>query len=219
MRLPRACARTLGACTLVLLPLLANAQAVVLSGVLGSKALLVIDGGQPRALAAGEEHKGVRLVSIANEEAVVLVGQERRTLRMGDAPMSVGLGNAAATGRRIVLNSDSRGHFISQGSINGQPIQYMVDTGASTVALGRNDAERIGLNYQSGQPVRVGTANGMGMGWRLRLDSIRIGDVEVTGVDAIVTSQAMPFVLLGNNFLSDFHMTRTSEQMVLEKRR
>lgn len=204
---------------LLLMPLLASAQAIALSGVLGSKALLVIDGGPPRALSAGEEHKGVRLVSLSGEEAVVLIGNERRTLRMGDAPMSVGLSRPAAAGQRLVLQSDSRGHFISQGSINGQPIQYMVDTGASTVAIGRDQAERIGLDYRSGQPVRMGTANGVAMGWRLRLDSVRLGDMEVTGVDAIVTSQAMPFVLLGNNVLANFHMTRTSEQMVLEKRR
>ena len=219
MRHRPACAPLLAASLLALTPVFAHAQAVVLSGVLGSKALLVIDGGAPRALAAGEEHKGVRLVSVAGDEAVVLVDKERRTLRLGDAPMSVGLSSTSAVGRRIVLQSDHRGHFISQGSINGQSIQYMVDTGASTVALGRNDAERIGLNYREGQPVRVGTANGTGIGWRLRLDSVRIGEVEVRDVDAIVTAQAMPFVLLGNNFLSDFHMTRPHEQMELEKRR
>jgi aspartyl protease family protein len=52
----------------------------------------------------------------------------------------------------------------------------------------------------------------------MRLDSVRIGDVEVFGVEAIVTPQSMPFVLLGNSFLTEFQMTRTNDQMVLEKR-
>jgi aspartyl protease family protein len=52
----------------------------------------------------------------------------------------------------------------------------------------------------------------------MKLDSVRIGDVEVFGVDAIVTPQPMPFVLLGNSFLTEFQMTRTNDQMVLEKR-
>jgi aspartyl protease family protein len=206
----------LAASVLLATPLLAAAQAVALSGILGSKALLVVDGGTPRALAAGEEHKGVKVVSVGREEAVVLIGTDRRTLRMGEAPVSVGAG---AAGRRVVLIADSRGHFVHSGTINGQTMQFMVDTGASTVAISRPDAERMGLDYQSGQPVNLGTANGVAQGWRVRLDTVRIGDVSVYGVDAIVTPQPMPFVLLGNSFLSEFHMTRTGEQMVLEKRR
>jgi aspartyl protease family protein len=93
-----------------------------------------------------------------------------------------------------------------------------VDTGASTVAIGRQDAERMGLNYQNGQPVRMNTANGVAQGWRMKLDSVRIGDVEVFGVEAIITPQPMPYVLLGNSFLTEFQMTRINDQMVLEKR-
>lgn len=63
------------------------------------------------------------------------------------------------------------------------------------------------------------TANGVAQGWLLKLDSVRVGDVEVFGVDAIVTPQPMPYVLLGNSFLGEFQMTRTNDQMVLEKRR
>ena len=97
-------------------------------------------------------------------------------------------------------------------------MQYMVDTGASTVAIGRADADRMGLKYLNGQPVRMNTANGVAQGWRMKIDSVRIGEVEVFGVDAIITPQPMPYVLLGNSFLSEFQMTRTNDQMVLEKR-
>ena len=94
----------------------------------------------------------------------------------------------------------------------------MVDTGASTVAMGVSDAERIGLAYRDGQPVRVGTANGLAQGWRVKLASVRIGDVEVYDVDAVVTPQGMPFVLLGNSYLNRFQMRRDNDQMVLERR-
>ena len=66
--------------------------------------------------------------------------------------------------------------------------------------------------------MRLSTANGVAQGWRIRLDSVRIGDVEVFGIDAVVTPQPMPYVLLGNSFLGQFQMTRTNDQMVLEKR-
>lgn len=201
---------------LLLAPAWAHAQAVALAGMLGSKALLVVDANPPRALGAGDEFQGVKVIAVAKEEATVEVQGARRVLRLGESPVSVG--QRGGSGKRVVLMADSRGHFVNSGTINGRVMQYMVDTGASTVAIGRNDADRMGLKYQSGQPVRMSTANGVAQGWRMKLDSVRIGDVEVFGVEAVITPQPMPYVLLGNSFLTEFQMTRHNDQMVLEKR-
>ena len=84
--------------------------------------------------------------------------------------------------------------------------------------MGVADAERMGLNYKQGQLVQVGTANGVAQGWLVKLSSVRVGDVEVLDVDAVVSPVAMPYVLLGNSFLTRFQMTRNNDQMVLEKR-
>ncbi len=184
---------------------------------LGSRALLMIDGGTPRSVAVGETVQGVRVVSTGTDTAVVEVAGKRLTLRLGESPASLGERGQASSGR-ISLPADSGGHFMTHGSINGRAVQFMVDTGASTVALSVGDAERIGLAYRSGQPVRVGTANGSTQGWRVKLASVRIGDVEVYEVDAIVTPQGMPFVLLGNSYLNRFQMRRDNDQMVLERR-
>lgn len=204
------------------LPPPAAAQSVALSGVLGSKALLVIDGGTPRALAAGDSLQDVRVLQVAGDTAEVEIKGRRQTLRLGEAPISLGGRGAAAgdpaLGRRVVLKADSRGHFIERGQINGKTMVYMVDTGASSVAIGRSDAERMGLPFLKGQPVMMRTANGDAQGWRLRLDSVRVGDVEVFGVDAVVAPLAMPYVLLGNSFLAHFQMTRQGSEMVLERR-
>lgn len=205
------------AAALVLAPWQAHAQAVALSGILGTKALLVVNGSAPRGVGPGESHQGVKVVSVGRDEAVVELAGVRRTLVLGEAPVSVG-SRGAGTGKRVVLTADSRGHFVNSGTINGRPMQYLVDTGASTVAIGQPEADRMGLAYRSGQPVVLGTANGTAQGWRVKLDSVRIGDVEVFGVDAVVTPQAMPFVLLGNSFLNEFQMSRINDQMVLEKR-
>lgn len=204
------------ALTLAALPWSAQAQSVALAGMLGSKALLVIDAHPPKALAAGEEHRGVTLLSISRDEATVEVNGARRTLRLGESQVSV---TGRSTARRVVLTADSRGHFVNTGTINGKTMQFMVDTGASTVAIGRPDADRMGLKYLDGQPVRMSTANGVTQAWRMKLDSVRIGDVEVFGVEAVVTPQAMPYVLLGNSLLNEFQMSRINDQMVLEKRR
>ena len=200
----------------LLAPTWAHAQAVALAGMLGSKALIVVDAHPPKAVGAGDEFQGVKVLAIARDEATVEIQGARRVLRLGESPVSVG--NRGGSGKRIVLMADSRGHFVNSGTINGRVMQYMVDTGASTVAIGRSDADRMGLNYKNGQPVRMSTANGVAQGWRMKLDSVRIGDVEVFGVEAVITSQPMPYVLLGNSFLTEFQMTRVNDQMVLEKR-
>ncbi len=190
---------------------------------MGGKALLVVNGAAPKLVAAGETHQEVRLISVAGDQAILDIKGKRQTLRLGDAPLSVGAGGVAATGdakggTRIVLMAESGGHFMTPGQINGRAVQFMVDTGATSVAMSAADADRAGLKYKGGQPVSMSTANGVTQGWRLRLDSVRVGNVEIFGVDAVVTPQPMPFVLLGNTFLSRFQMKRENDQMTLDKR-
>jgi aspartyl protease family protein len=195
----------------------ANAQSVALSGVLGSKALLVVNGGAPKALSAGEMHLGVKLISVNGELATIDIKGQRSTMRVGDSPVSIGTQRDTSSSNKIVLPLASGGHFFAQGLVNGKPIQFMVDTGATTVALGLEDAKRMGIDYQKGRPVRMGTANGVAQGWLVKLNSVKIGDVEVYEVEAIIGPN-MPYALLGNSFLSRFSMNRTSDQMVLERR-
>lgn len=193
------------------------ADSVMLTGTIGSRAILIVNGAPPKTVAVGETFQGVRLVSLQGEQAVVESGGKRATLRM-DTPVSIGGGGGSGGGNRIVLPADSRGHFMTQGAINGRPVTFMLDTGATTVALSAADAQRIGLDYSKGQRVQMSTANGVAMGYRLRLQSVRVGDVEVYDIDAIVSQQPMPFVLLGNSFINRFSMRRDADQMVLEKR-
>ena len=193
----------------------AYAQSVALAGILGGKALLVVDGSAPRSVAPGGSHMGVRVVSVGRDGVVLEVAGAQRAIQLGESPVSIG---GSAAGQRIVLKADARGHFINSGFINGRVMQYMVDTGATTVAIGRPDAQRMGLKFEQGQPVMMNTANGTAQGWRMRLESVRVGDVELRSVDAIVTAEAMPYVLLGNSFLTRFQMQRNNDQLTLEKR-
>lgn len=197
----------------------AQAQSVALSGMLGGKALVIVDGSPPKTVAAGESYRGVRIIATQGDQAVVEIAGQRHALRVGEAPASVGsqTGSGAGNGK-IVLTAGSGGHFLTQGQINGRSVQLLVDTGATLVAMSVADAERIGLNYKAGQPIRTSTANGVGTGWRIQLASVRLGDVEVHDVDAAVISGAMPYVLLGNSFLTRFQMARTNDQLVLDKR-
>jgi aspartyl protease family protein len=202
---------------LVVLSGVAHAQSVTLTGTIGSRAILVVGGGAPRTVAVGETVQGVKLVSLQADQAVVEAGGKRATLRM-DTPLSIGGNGGGSGGSRIVLNADSRGHFMTPGTINGRSVSFMLDTGATTVAMSAADATRIGIDFQKGTPVQMNTANGVALGYRLRLASVRVGDVEVYDIDAIVSQQPMPYVLLGNSFIGRFSLRRDAEQLVLDKR-
>ena len=217
MRLIVACARV----ALALLTVAANAQSpqVTLAGSLGqTKALLLIDG-HPQTLAIGASARGVTLRSVSDGQAEVLVAGQVLLLRPGVAPSRVGgNGVVAGTGTEIVIAAGPGGHFSATGAINGKPVQFMVDTGATTVALSQAEANRIGLDRRRGRPGLSQTAGGPVPIYAINLTSVRVGDVELSNVAAVVLPAEMPVVLLGNSFLNRFAMRRDNDVMRLEKK-
>ena len=195
----------------------AAAQSVALQGMLGSKALLIVDGSAPKTVAPGESHMGVKVLSTLGDQATVEINGRRHTLRVGDAPASVGKATPSR-GTKIVLMAGSGGHFTTQGAINGKAVRFLVDTGATSVALGAAEADRLGIDYRKGRLGRGSTANGQVNMYLVTLASVRIGDVEVRDVEATIVPADMPLVLLGNSFLTRFSMRRESDTMVLERR-
>ncbi|MFO1274028.1 MAG: retropepsin-like aspartic protease [Rubrivivax sp.] len=203
-----------------LLPAWAAAQSVSLAGQMGSKALLVIDG-QTQTLAVGESARGVKLLKLHNGEAVVEAGGRQSTLRAGAGParLAAGVGGAPAGGaREVVIPVGPGGHFVVGGAINGRPVQFMVDTGATYVSLGVADAERLGLDWKTGQRGMAQTANGPAAAYLLTVSSLRVGEVELANVGVVVVPAVMPGVLLGNSALSRFQMRRDADVMRLTAR-
>lgn len=196
----------------------ALAQSVAMTGGMGRKALLVINGGQPKALAAGEAHQGVKVISVTTDQTVVEIAGQRQTVTLGGAPVSVGGRGGASGGTQIVLTAGSGGHFVTQGSINGRSTQFVVDTGATMVSMGAAEAKRLGINFEAGQRMQAHTANGVTTGYRISLGTVRIQDVEVHNVDAAVMPMGMPYILLGNSFLSRFQMKQENGTMTLQRR-
>ena len=196
----------------------AAAQSVTLSGSLGaSKALLVIDG-EPYTVAVGASAKGVLLKRLGDGEAEVSVGGRSTLLRLG-APVRVGGGAGMANApREIVITAAPGGHFASAGTINGKTVQFMVDTGATAIAMSQSEANRIGLDWQRGRRALTQTAGGVVPIHAVNLSSVQVGGIEVINVDAVILPTDMPMVLLGNSFLSRFSMRRDNDVMRLEKR-
>jgi aspartyl protease family protein len=196
----------------------AAAQTVTLNGNLGAhKALLVIDG-QPHAVTVGNAVKGVRLLSMSGAQAEVAVGGAKRVLLLGAGPVNVSGDGAARGGNEIILTASHGGHFNTVGQINGKAVSFMVDTGATKVSMGQAEADRLGVDYKSGTRGLAETANGRVPVYAVTLNAVRVGDVEVANVEALVLPAAMPHILLGNSFLTRFSMKRENEVMRLEKR-
>lgn len=189
---------------------------VGLAGVFPGKALLTIDGGAARTVAVGARTgEGVRVLAVDSDSATIEADGRKRVLRVGQNVASQSSGQASAT---AVLTGDAGGHFVTTGSINGATVRFLVDTGATMISLGASDARRIGIDTRSGQAAIVTTANGQARVMRVKLDSVRVGEIVVNGVDGLVHEQDMPLALLGMSFLNRLEMQRDGPTMTLRKR-
>ena len=196
----------------------AFAQSVSLSGSLGDKALLIIDG-TPRTLAAGSTVQGVKLIAVNGNSATVEVNGQRQVLSLGGAQVNLGGTPSEGGGAsQIMMTAGTGGHFITSGAINGQSVRFLVDTGATYVSMGAAEADRLGIDYRKGQRGVTQTANGQVPVYRVSLASVRVGDVQVYNVEALVGQAPMDLVLLGNSFLTRFQMKRENDTMTLTKR-
>ncbi|MGE5470755.1 MAG: TIGR02281 family clan AA aspartic protease [Bacteroidota bacterium] len=198
-----------------LFPVLAVAQDVGLAGVMGSKAMLMVNGGEPQAVAIGQSMDGVKLISIQGDQAIIEVGGKKRPLRVGQHAIGVSSGDGSGS---ITMTADVRGHFFTTGTVNGSSIRFLVDTGASSIALGASDARRLGLDFNKGQKGMSETANGRAVVSRLALDTVRIGDITLHNVEAVILQTEMSEALLGMSFLNRMEMQRDGSTMTLKKR-
>jgi aspartyl protease family protein len=195
----------------------AAAQGVSLAGRMGDKALVVV-GSQTHVLAPGQSAGGVRLLRWQDDAAIVERGGTQLSLRVGGSPATVGGGAAAGGAREVVIPAASGGHFVVNGAINGRAARFMVDTGATLVALSTSDAQRLGVDLEGARRGLSQTAGGVVLTHLVTLSRVRVGDVELANVPAAVIDTPMPFVLLGNSFLHRFSMRREADVMRLELR-
>jgi aspartyl protease family protein len=115
--------------------------------------------------------------------------------------------------------TDEHGHLVTTGQVNGIPVRFAVDTGATFITFPAGEARRIGLDYLKGQKALMNTANGTVLAYRVKLDTVRVGDVTVNGVEAVVMEgDSLPVALLGMSFLNRVDIKREGEIMTLTKR-
>ncbi len=152
----------------------ATAAEVALIGVIGDKAaVLALDGGEPKTVKVGQTWHGVTVLSVEKDRATVEVDGNKRVLERGQHYRGATSFTSRDRGKAI-LAADPRGHFYAQGMVNGVPVRFVVDTGATLVSLPRQDAERLGIDYRSGQRGNSRTANGVVPVYLVKLDSVKV---------------------------------------------
>ena len=182
----------------------------------GRGAVLVVDSVGPQSVKIGQKLGGVSVVSVDKAGAVVEEGGRRRTIALGQHVAGAPGPSQAA---QVTLTADSSGHFLSEGSINGATIRFLVDTGATVVAIPGKDARQMGINFSKGERGTAMTANGPVRTFHIKLDSVKLGAIELLNVDAmVIDSGGLTQPLLGMSFLSRLEMRREGDSMTLKRR-
>ncbi len=208
--------------TLLLSTATAQAADISVTALFGGKAQLVIDGGKPRMLSAGQTSpEGVKLLSADSKGAVIEFQGKRQSLALGSGYKVTGTSVAAesAPGASVTLTADTQGHYQTLGQVNGGTVQFLVDTGATSIALPSADARRLGINYLSGERGYTQTANGRAAAYKIKLDIVKVGDITLYAVDAVVLEgDGLKMALLGMSFLNRTEMKRDGQALTLIRR-
>lgn len=180
------------------------------------KAMVMIDGRQ-KLLKKGKTVQGVTLISSDSEAAVLELHGEKKKFKLGSEIATSY--KKADPGKELVVWKDMTDMFRIHGSINNYSIHFLIDTGATSIALSSQAARRLGLKYKKGTPMRASTASGVAKGYSLTLSKVKIGHIQIYNVGAVVLEGSFPTeVLLGQSFLSRIHMVRDGDKMRLRKK-
>ena len=193
----------------------ALAADVALIGTFESKAaILSIDAGAPKTVKVGQAFGGVTVVSVEKDRATVEVDGKRRILARGQTYSS----GTASSAQSVTLSAGSGGHFMADGMVNSGAVRFVVDTGATTVALPASVADRLGIDYRKGTRGISQTANGQAQIYIVKLDSVRIGSIELQNVEGVVFERGLSVALLGMSFLNRVEMKQESGRLTITRR-
>lgn len=197
-------------------PQLSIAADIIILGLFKGRAIVKIDG-KRRTLKPGKPSpEGVTLISADSDVALLEINGQQQEYKLG---LHVG------TRFKNKENAEAKimpveGMYFTTGFINGIPVKFLVDTGATWIAMNSHQARSLGINFRYiGRRAMVSTANGMAPVYRIRLDKVRVGEIELTNVEAGVLEGNSPTeVLLGNSFLNRVEMQRQGQVMLLKQK-
>lgn len=193
------------------------ASKLSLQALFKDKAIIVIDGARHVLKTGDTSPEGVKLIETDTREETATVAIDGRTqvLRLG-AVLS-----ASTSGRsQVTLYAGQGGHFFADGFVNDMPVKFLVDTGATSIAMNSRDATRFGIDYKrNGKQSVAATASGLVRTYNVTLGKVQIGEITLHNVDAGIIEGNYPREpLLGMSFLGQLDMKREGEKLELKQR-
>lgn len=183
------------------------------------KAVIKVDDERHTLSIGDTSPEGVKLVAADSETAVLEVDGHKKSYPLGSA-MSIGTKFRVPEERMARAYADSRGMYHIQGSINGYTMRFLVDTGATSIAMNEVQGKRLGIDYRlEGKQVFVSTASGMSKAYAVNLDVVKIGEIKINNVQAVIIEGGFPKeVLLGMSFLGRVQIEREGSLMHMKKK-
>jgi len=203
----------------VLLSKLSIAQAIESLHVVGlfpGKVVVSIDN-QQVVIRQGQSKQGVKFVRLKGDDVVLEINGKQAAYKMGTA---VSTNFKKFETKKKTIYADRRGMFNTIGSINSQPIRFLIDTGATTVAMSSVQAKKLNIQYRiNGKETTARTASGIAKAYLIKLKKVKVGEISQSNVTGLVIVGAYPKqVLLGMSFLNRLKVEKTGDAMTLESR-
>ena len=182
------------------------------------RAMVMVDG-KRHLLRSGETSpEGVTLLSADSRQAVLEYHGERLQRKLDGRARAPA--KKTDSGDAVRIFRDPMGMFTTVGSINGMPVAFLVDTGASSVAMNSAQARRLGLDFRvEGDSTYVATASSVTQAFRITLDRVKVGSIELRNVTGVVIDGPQPSeVLLGMSFLGRLDLVNQGNSLTLQKK-
>lgn len=189
---------------------------ILIMGLYRDHAVLEINQTQHFLSVGQRTPEGVTLISANSNQAILDIGGQRGVFELNNR---VGGVYSEPAEMPIVSIWPTNGMYLASGSVNGFTVDFMVDTGASVIAVNGETAKRLGLNYLDANQIGVRTASGVELAYSIQLDSVQLGDISLENVAAVVIDGPEPQrALLGMSFLNAFDMERKGERLDLRRK-
>ena len=188
---------------------------ILVVGLMRDQAVVQINGRQHVLKTGQSSPEGVALLQANSESAVLQFNGQT-----GSYPLGSQFGGEMPPPTELPSVSiwPTNGMYLTNGSVNGYPVDFLVDTGASAIALNAATAQRLGLDFRRAPQVSVSTASGQEMAYDIMLDEVRLGAITLNNIRALVIDGAEPArALLGMSFLNQLDMQRRGDRLELIK--
>lgn len=190
-------------------------QDIEVQGLFSGKAVVSIDG-QRQVISVGETSpEGVKLISADTNQAILEIDGKRASYALGSS-ISLDFVKAKSVEEKVFANE--RGMFLSVGSINGQSVRFLVDTGATSIAMNTTQARRLGVRYATeGKLATVSTASGFVKAYRVRLKTVSLGKIKRHNIEAMIIDGEHPGpILLGMSFLGNLKIEKAGNALTIK---